>query len=83
MCHDYEPKIKARRVTLVMQGGEEIRPVKVVDLKEVQTTQGPMFEAVVYASKSVLPANSPRVFRFVAVYTNFNDRQPKDNAPQT
>lgn len=72
MC-DWEPKIKAKRVTLVMQGGEEIGPVKVVGIKEV----GSMLQAVIYGSKTVLPKDSPRVLRFAAVYTNFNDRQPK------
>ncbi len=73
--YDREPKVKARRVTLVMQGGEEIGPVKVVDLKE--SPEGALLEAVVYGSKTVLPKNSPRVFRFVALYTNFNDRKSK------
>ena len=76
MCHENEPKVKAKKVTLIMLDRTEIGPVKVVGLSEVQSVHGPMLEADVYGGPNVVSHN-PTEMRFMAVYTNFEHRKPK------
>jgi hypothetical protein len=71
MCSEFQPKGGMKKVTLVMADGQEIGPVKVSgEVDEV----GGLLKAKVYASPSVLPNSLPSILRFLAVYTNFNDR---------
>lgn len=71
MCHELQPKGGMKKVTLVMSDGQELGPVKVSGkVREV----GGLLEAKVYASPALLPNSLPSTLRFLAVYTNFNDR---------
>lgn len=76
MCHEFQPKGGMKKVTLVMENGQEIGPVKISgEAMEV----GGLLEAKVYASPAVLPNSLPSTLRFAAVYTNFKDRTGPQN----
>lgn len=80
MCHEKESKKRVKRVTLIMPGGGEVGPVKIVGLSEVQTAYGPMLEADVYGKPEIIAGHAQRL-RFMAIYTNFKDK-PKDPKAQ-
>ncbi len=72
MCSEKEPKGSMKKVTLIMPDGSEVGPVKVSG--KIRQT-GELMEATVYAGQSVLANSLPSIQRFMAVYTNFDNRK--------